>query len=277
MVDEERKDQVTEVEEANETAVPTDQREVKGAQEYETELEGAGSQSDVEGAPAEAVEALQEAVVDTAVEAVEAGAISEEVAALKAEVERLNARLSEVEAQAAEYLDGWKRAQASFANYRKRVDAEREMLQQQANAALITRLLPVLDDFQRAFEAVPDEMREAPWLEGITLIHRKLLQILEAEGVEPIPLEPGDPFDPLYHQAVFYQETAEVAEGHVVEVTQRGYMLHGRVLRPSMVVVAKPPAPPAEETQETDAEEAADAEVTPPVSPAAEEGEGEGA
>ncbi len=274
MVDEVRKVQEAEVVEASESAV-TDQGKVKGAEEHETGVEGPGSQKVVEGASAEGMEVPQEAtvVVDAAVETAEAGAVPEEVAALKAEVERLRVRLSEVEAQAAEYLDGWKRAQASFANYRKRMDAERETLQQQANAALVTRLLPVLDDFQRAFEAVPDEMREAPWLEGITLIRRKLLQILEAEGVEPIPLEPGDPFDPLYHQAVFYQETTEVAEGHVVEVTQRGYMLRGRVLRPSMVVVAKPPVPPVEESRETDREEA-DAEGTSPASPAAEEGEG---
>jgi len=163
--------------------------------------------------------------------------------------------LIEAEKKAAEYLDGLQRSQAAFANYRKRTEAEQVSWRSVANAALLGRFLPVLDDFQRAFRALPADFEGQPWLDGITLIRRKVAGILESENVQPIPLQPGDAFDPLYHQAVFYQEVAGFEEGQIVAEVERGYILGERVLRPSSVVVAKAPfVAPAPEPEVIDME-----------------------
>jgi molecular chaperone GrpE len=178
---------------------------------------------------------------------------AEEVAvenALLEEIARLEVQLAEAGKKAAEYLDGLQRSQAAFANYRKRTEAEQVSWRSVANAALLARFLPVLDDFERAFRALPADFEGQSWLDGITLIRRKVAGILEAENVQPIVLQPGDAFDPLYHQAVFYQEVAGFEEGQIVAEVERGYILGERVLRPSSVVVAKAPfVPPAPEPE----------------------------
>jgi len=147
--------------------------------------------------------------------------------------------LSEAESKAAEYLGGWQRSQASFENFRKRTTAEQAQWRSTANAALLGRLLPVLDDFRRAFAAVPDAIAEDAWLDGIKLVERKVQTILETENVQEIAVETGDPFDPNYHEAVLYQVVPGFDEGQIVAVVETGYMLGDRVLRPSMVVIAK--------------------------------------
>jgi molecular chaperone GrpE len=153
------------------------------------------------------------------------------------ELEALRAELEKAQAQAAEYLDGWQRARAEFANYKKRVEAERALLQQTSNEALLLKLLPVVDDFERAFQTLPEDVADVPWVDGIKLILRKLQAILDSENVTPIEAI-GQPFDPLLHQAVMQEETTEHPDGHVIEEMQRGYRLGERVLRPSMVKVA---------------------------------------
>lgn len=154
------------------------------------------------------------------------------------ELAALQQKLNEAESKAEEYLDQWKRAAADFANYRKRVEKEQDELYQYANAGLITRILTVLDDFERAFQTMPDNLAHLTWVEGIMLIDRKLRAILEQEGVQPIEAM-GKPFDPLYHEAVMHEETADHEDGQVIAELQRGYRLHDRVLRPTLVKVAK--------------------------------------
>ncbi len=187
---------------------------------------------------------------------------AEEVAAdnaLLEEMTRLEAQLAAAEQKAAEYLDGLQRSQAAFANYRKRTEAEQVSWRSVANAALLARFLPILDDFERAFRALPPEYEGQPWLDGITLIRRKVAGILEAENVQPIVVQPGDAFDPLYHQAVFYQEVAGFEEGQIVAEVETGYTLGDRVLRPSSVVVAKAPfVAPAPEVEVAPSPEPAD-------------------
>ena len=157
------------------------------------------------------------------------------------EVACLEAKLADAEQKMAEYLDGWQRSQATFANFRRRTEAEQVSFRSVANAALLTRLLSVADDFDRAFQALPEEFQGHAWLDGISLIQRKVDGILEAENVQPIELEPGDAFDPLYHQAILYQEVEGFEDGQIVAEIERGYILSERVLRPSSVVVAKAP------------------------------------
>jgi molecular chaperone GrpE len=199
----------------------------------------------------EAQEAAATNDAEEAAEAVEEAEALEDPAALISDLEEklaeAEAKLAEVEAQAAEYKDGWQRTQASFANFRKRTEAERANWRSNANAQLLARLLPILDDFKRAFDAVPEAIEDNGWLDGIQLIRRKVRAILDTENVTPIELEPGDPFDPQYHEAVLHQEVEGFDDGEVVAVVESGYMLGNRVLRPAMVVVAKAPAKPASE------------------------------
>lgn len=156
---------------------------------------------------------------------------------MTAELEALQLQLEQARAQAAEYLDGWQRARAEFANYKKRVEVERNEARRSSAVALLLKLLPVVDDMERAFQTLPEELADVPWINGVRMILRKLQAILESEGVTPIQAA-GQPFDPLWHEAVMQEETSEHPDGTVIEEMQRGYRLGERVLRPSMVKVA---------------------------------------
>ncbi|HID64688.1 MAG TPA: nucleotide exchange factor GrpE [Anaerolineae bacterium] len=160
---------------------------------------------------------------------------------LAEEVDELTALRRELEVQkakAAEYLDGWQRARAEFANYKKRIEKEQEDMVKLANGALITKLLPVIDDFERAFQTLPPGLMGMTWLEGIALIQRKLQMLLEQEGVTVIETE-GQTFDPTLHQAVTHEESEEHEEGQIIGEVQKGYRMGDKVLRPSLVRVAK--------------------------------------
>ena len=163
------------------------------------------------------------------------------------ELEALRQELEEAKAQAAEYLDGWQRARAEFANYKKRNEQERQELFKLANTTLITRLLPIFDDFERAFQTLPSNLLSLTWIDGVALIYRRLQAILEGEGLALMETE-GQSFDPLVHEAVTYEESDDHEEGQIIGEVQRGYKLGDRVLRPALVRVAKgKPTPEAEE------------------------------
>ncbi len=162
-------------------------------------------------------------------------------------VERLEEALEEASAQADEYLDGWRRTQAEFSNYKKRQRAEQAKVRELANANLLRKLLPVLDDFERAMITMPEGMDRLSWSQGLLLIRRKLEAILETEGVEPIETQ-GETFDPNYHEAVTHEEMPGYEEGEIIGEVQKGYVLGDRVLRPALVRVAKG-APPVEQEE----------------------------
>ena len=103
----------------------------------------------------------------------------------------------------------------------------------------MARLLPVLDDFERAFANLPATLQDEPWIGGVRLIEQKLRHTLTLEGVEPIVVQPGDLFDPFYHQAVLQQAVPGYEEGQIIAEVQRGYRLGERIVRPAQVVVAK--------------------------------------
>lgn len=146
--------------------------------------------------------------------------------------------LEAARAQSAEYLANWQRAAADFSNYKKRTERDNAELAKYASSALIARLLPVLDDLDRAFQTVPDNLRDLTWIDGIFLIARKLTAILEAEGLKPVEAL-HKPFDPNIHEAVIHEETDQHEDGTVIAELQRGYKLGERILRPTMVKVAK--------------------------------------
>ena len=154
-------------------------------------------------------------------------------------IEELTRELEATKATAEEHRYNWQRSAADFSNYRRRTEEERRAMAQLSNAALIGRLLAVLDDFDRALDNVPADAHES-WVEGVRLVERKLRSVLEAEGVAPIEAV-GQPFDPNLHEAVVHEETNEYPDNHVIDEVQRGYRLHERVIRPSLVRVAKNP------------------------------------
>jgi molecular chaperone GrpE len=151
------------------------------------------------------------------------------------EVDDLRSQLESARSEAQRYLDNWRRAEADFANYKKRVEQEREETRRFANASLIINILPVLDDLERALQSLDARLAGLTWFDGIRLIYRKLQAVLESAGVKEIPAD-GQPFDPRYHEAIHY---AEGDEGKVLAVVQKGYTLHDRVLRPALVIVGK--------------------------------------
>ena len=150
----------------------------------------------------------------------------------------LQAELTQLRAQADEYLDGWQRARAEFANYKKRIERDQEEARGRAAAALLAKILPVEDDLRRAVRERPEAEGYPHWADGIELIQRKLAALLEAEGVEVIPAD-GVAFDPALHEAVTYEPSNDHKEGEIIEVIQQGYRLGERVLRPARVRVAR--------------------------------------
>lgn len=155
------------------------------------------------------------------------------------EVASLEAELAAARSQADEYLDQWRRAAAEFQNYRRRQERERQELSRTANAQLMTRLLPVLDDLKRAAQHVPEALREDEWVSGVLMIERKLWSVLEQAGVQPIEAGPGTAFDPNLHDALLAEPSETIAEGDIVAELEPGYMLGDRVLRPAKVKVAR--------------------------------------
>jgi len=146
--------------------------------------------------------------------------------------------LERARAEAAEYLDNWRRTAAELSNARKRMLREQTEFKAQATARVLQALLPIMDDIDRAFEALPPEQANSEWVEGFRLIQRKLQALLENEGVVPIATE-GQMFDPMLHHAITHEEHEGFTDGQIIAEVARGYKLNDKVLRPSMVRVAK--------------------------------------
>jgi molecular chaperone GrpE len=168
---------------------------------------------------------------------VEAEIVEEESEGLES-VGALEQELSEARARADEYLDGWQRSRAEFANYKKRVDREQAQAYQMAAGNIIRRYLDVLDDMERALKNRPQEGDGASWANGIELIYRKLLNIVESEGVKPMEAQ-GQLFDPNLHEAISSEESDDHESGQIIEVLQQGYLIGDRILRPAVVRVAR--------------------------------------
>ena len=146
--------------------------------------------------------------------------------------------IEEVQRQRDEYYDRLLRKTAEFDNFRKRTERERQALADSAAADLLEELLPLVDDLERALKADAGTEGAEAYRRGVELIHRQLSEILRKRGVRPIEALGAD-FDPHFHQAVAHEPSGEHREGEVTEEFRRGYMLGDRLLRPSMVKVAK--------------------------------------
>jgi molecular chaperone GrpE len=179
----------------------------------------------------------------------------DEIAAEEAdELTQLRQELEEVCAREAQYLDGWQRARAELDNARKRFRREQEQVWSAALADTLARMLPIVDDIERAIETLPEDLSDHPWVEGVGLIRRKLDHLLTQAGVEPVEAE-GQEFDPFTHQAVTHEPSDTVQAGHIIAELQRGYRMGDRILRPSMVRVSSGPAGEAEQGPEPEADQ----------------------
>ncbi len=136
-----------------------------------------------------------------------------------------------------EYLDHLRRLKAEFDNYRKRVQRDNEELRLRAAETVVESLLPVMDNLSRALEA-GDKHEEGQLLAGLDLVSGQLCGTLAGHGLEEIEVEPGTSFDPEYHEAILAQPSSDYPEGTVTQVLERGYLLHGKLLRPAKVIVA---------------------------------------
>jgi molecular chaperone GrpE len=165
----------------------------------------------------------------------EAVATSENVEQLSAEIDVLKKKLAEAESKTSEYKDSWLRSQAEFQNYRKRLERDSELNYLSMKGDIIKKVLPVLDDLERALQ---NRSADDPWANGIELVVRKFQTILESEGVKKIEAV-GTEFDPNFHEAISHEPANGAQSGHVIGVVQNGYMIGERVIRPAMVRVAQ--------------------------------------
>ena len=161
----------------------------------------------------------------------------------------LTAQLEKEKNRADELFERLQRSMADLSNYRKRSESEREDMAKFANMLLISELLPVLDNFERALATIPRELEQFTWLQGVALIERHLRALLEREGLQPIEAA-GTPFNPSFHDAIVEEESADAAPGTVIGEMQKGYTMHGRVIRPTLAKVSKAPVVEVSSTDE---------------------------
>jgi molecular chaperone GrpE len=174
----------------------------------------------------------EEEIEETQAEAV---AESDNTEQLSAEIQALKTKLAEAESKTSEYRDSWMRSQAEFQNYKKRLERDNELTYVSMKGDIIKKVLPVLDDLERALQNRPTDNA---WASGIELIARKLQNMLDSEGIKRIEAE-GQEFDPNFHEAISHEPADGVKSGFVISVVQNGYMLGDRVIRPALVRVAQ--------------------------------------
>ncbi|HLJ67999.1 MAG TPA: nucleotide exchange factor GrpE [Chloroflexota bacterium] len=176
-----------------------------------------------------------------------------DVADLRRELEEAQARIRDLQ-------DRWQRSAADLANLRKRTEQERSEHEKFANLLLVAEMLPVLDNFERALTTIPGNLAMLTWIQGIMLIERHFQAILEHQGLAEIEAE-GKPFNPALHEAIGEVESADLAPGMVARVYQKGYTMHGRVVRPTLVEISRAPARPAPAPESEAATETTTAEA----------------
>jgi molecular chaperone GrpE len=162
----------------------------------------------------------------------QAGGEGDPVAALEADLRKLQEERDALFEQVA-------RVQADFRNAQKRLEQEKQQSIQYANAKLLANLLPVIDNFERALEADAAKADPGAILKGMQIVHDQMMNVLRQQQVEVIAPQPGTVFDPNHHAALMQQPDERYTEPTVTQLLQKGYAVHGRVLRPAQVAVSK--------------------------------------
>ena len=170
-----------------------------------------------------------------AAEATEAEAVQAEE--IPDAVDETAEKIAKLEQQAADNLDKYQRTLAEFDNFRKRTEREKSQMYEIGAKDIIEKILPVVDNFERGLDAVKEEDKEDPFVQGMEKVYKHLLTTLE--GIEVKPIEAvGQPFDPNFHNAVMHVEDENFGENIVAEEFQKGYTYRDSVVRHSMVKVA---------------------------------------
>lgn len=154
------------------------------------------------------------------------------------DIEEIALELDKTRTLADEYLDGWQRARADFSNYKKRIEREQADLYQTISGTIVKQYLDVVDDLALAIKSRPQSGEGAEWANGIELVFRKLLTILENQGITPMNAQ-GEIFNPTLHEAISSEDNEDFESGEIIEVVKQGYMIGERVLRPALVRVAR--------------------------------------
>lgn len=168
----------------------------------------------------------------------EAGTVESAEDAVSADIAQMQKQLRELSDQFEAARDQYLRTLADFQNFRRRTEEQKAELVRFANRELVAQLLPILDNFERAMQSAAQSQNYEALMSGVSLTYRQLQEFLQKNGVQPIEAL-GAEFDPNVHEAVMRVEDGEHPENTVVEELQRGYTMHGRVVRPSMVKVAR--------------------------------------
>jgi molecular chaperone GrpE (heat shock protein) len=153
----------------------------------------------------------------------------------------INSAIAVIRSQ--EYLDGWKRCQADFENYKKRQAESQKDLLLYASQNVILQVLPILDNFHVSTDHIPEDQKNNPWVTGIMYIQKQLEDMLKENGVEEIEVYPGDSFDPTFHEATRDFESKENKEDDnefkniIRKVVQKGYRIDGKIIRAARVIV----------------------------------------
>ena len=153
-------------------------------------------------------------------------------------VEDVTGEFEKLRTEAEEHQQRLLRVQADYDNFRRRTLKEKEELAKYASSVLITQLIPVIDNFERALTTGDESTNNSAYAKGVEMIFRQFMDVMSAEGLSPMN-SVGEAFNPEYHQAIMQVESDEYEEGIVVEEIQKGYLLKDKVLRPAMVKVSQ--------------------------------------
>ncbi|TAH32571.1 nucleotide exchange factor GrpE [Candidatus Saccharibacteria bacterium] len=145
----------------------------------------------------------------------------------------------ELEQQLGELTLDLKRTRADFENYRKRMESEKESARSLGKTQAVLKLLPVIDNIERAITHTPDDIKDNAWVKSVANLVKHLEKSLDGLDLKRISAKPGDPFDPLRHEAIQFDEESEGEHEVIAEELQSGYMLGGEVVRPAMVKVTR--------------------------------------
>jgi molecular chaperone GrpE len=155
------------------------------------------------------------------------------------EYDALEKEIESLQAEVEENKDGWLRTRADFENYKKRVQRDATRSYQDAMTSILKIYLVVADDLELALRNKPESTEGESWVNGIELIHQKLLNQMKNQGVERMDVKPGDEFNPNIHEAITQEDHPDFDEEQIIEIIQPGYRVSDRIIRPAMVRVAR--------------------------------------
>jgi len=153
------------------------------------------------------------------------------------DVTALQQMVEQLQTESQTNLDGWQRSRAEFNNYRRRTQQQLTDSKQQGAINALTKILPAVDDFERAYANIPDDLKDHPWVTGTALILKNIQKVMDEFNIEV--LDPvGEEFDPNLHEAIGMDDSSEYESGIVTTTLQKGYVSGDKVLRPALVRVA---------------------------------------